>query len=365
MKVKRAFSPSQLTSIDRSGILAAVTAMSESPRFTRVTSEWKAADRWEAFRCRLGMHRSPHRVEPGLYCIGRPGPDSPVLVTANYTLTFDILRHDMGGLGCWILVLDTGGMSVACGVHTGSFSTDELITRMQKTRLPEVVSRRALILPQRGAQAVSAEEVRRRAGFEIIRGPERSGELSSFIARGARGTSEMTAVRFSLRDRLSLSLAEMARSVLLFPVFAFGALIAAGLGPDGVSLQRAWVGVWPLFALGLGSICAGSLVVPAALPLIPFRAFWIKGWLAGAAVTAVLLHGAGLARGMDPLYLAACWLFFPAAGAALGLRFAGATPPGFHTGAGKEIRRAWPFFTAAALLAGAALVLFSTTRIHP
>ena len=88
-------------------------------------------------------------------------------------------------------------MSVACGVHTGSFSTDELITRVQKTRLPEVVSRRALILPQLGAQAVSAEEVRRRAGFEIIRGPERSGELSSFIARGARGTSEITAVRFA------------------------------------------------------------------------------------------------------------------------------------------------------------------------
>ena len=303
------------------------------------------------------MHRSPHRVEPGLYCIGRPGLDSPVLATANYTLTFDIVRHDLGGLGCWILVLDTDGMNVACGAKTGNFSTHELITRVQKTRLQEVVSHRALILPQLGAQAVSREEVRRRTGFDILCGPVRSADLSSYLARGARATPEMIAVRFSLRDRLPLSLAEMARSLLLFPVFAFGALITAGVGPDGVSLERAWGGVWPLFALGLGSICAGSLFVPAALPLIPFRAFWIKGWLVGAAVTAALLHGADLAQGMDSLYLAACWLFFPAASAALGLRFAGATPPGFHPGVRKETRYAWPFFAAAGLLAATALAL--------
>jgi len=331
--------------------------MSEGPRFTRVTSEWKAADRWRAVRCRLGMHRSPHRVEPGLYCIGRPGPESPVLATANYTLTFDIVRRDLGGLVCWILVLDTGGLNVACGAYTGRFATDELITRVQKTRLQEAVSRRVLILPRLGAEAVSAEEVSRRTGFDILCGPLRSEDLSTYITQGARATPEMSAARFSLRDRLSLCLGEMARSLLLFPVFAFGALIAAGLGPDGVSLQRAWIGVWPLFALGLGSICAGSFLVPAALPLIPFRPFWVKGWLAGAAVTAALLHGAGLARGMDPLYLAACWLFFPAASAALGLRFAGAAPPGVHPGPRQEIRYAWPFFAAAGLLAGAALAL--------
>ena len=73
-------------------------------------------------------------------------------------------------------------------------------------------------------------------------------------------------------------------------------LIAAGLGLNGVSLDRAWAGVWPLFALGLGSACR-VLLVPMALPLIPFRPFWLKGWLAGAAVTAALLHGAGLGPG--------------------------------------------------------------------
>jgi hypothetical protein len=309
------------------------------------------------------MYRSPHRAEPGLYCLGRPGPDSPVLATANYPLTFDILRRDLDGRDCWILVLDTDGMNVASSAKTGRFGTEELITRVQKTRLQDVVRHRLLILPQLGAQGMDGEAVRRHTGFDLLPGPVRSADLSSYISRGHSATPEMSAVRLSLRDRLDLSLGEMARSFLLFPVFAFGALIVAGLGPDGVSLGRAWVGVWPLFALGLGSICAGSLLVPAALPLIPFRAFWIKGWLTGAAVTAALLYGAGLARGMDPLFVTACWLFFPAASAALGLRFVGATPPGFSPGARNEIRHAWPFFAAAALLTGAALVLLSTTRM--
>jgi len=303
------------------------------------------------------MYRSPHRVEPGLYCIRGAGPDAPVLVTANYTLTFDIVRRDLGGRDCWILVLDTDGMNVACGVKTGRFGTDALVTTVEKTRLQEVVRHRTMILPQLEAHGMNGEEVQRHTGFNILSGPLRSADLPSYLDRGNRATPEMRAVRFSLRDRLLLSVAEMARSLLLYPVFAFGALIMAGLGPDGVSLERAWADVWPLFALGLGSICAGSLLVPAALPLVPFRAFWVKGWLMGAALTAALLHGAGLARGMDPLFGTACWLFFPAASAALGLRFAGAVPPGFAADARREARRAWPFFAAAAVLAGAAAAL--------
>jgi hypothetical protein len=306
------------------------------------------------------MLRTPHRVEPGLYCLGRPGPDSPVLATVNYRLSFDILRIDLRGFDCWILVLDTDGMNVACAVETGRFGTDELITRMQKARLQEAVRHRTLILPQLGARGIDGEEVRRHTGFDILSGPVRSADIPDYLARGCRATPEMSIVRFSLRDRLGLSLMETGRSLLVFPVFAFGALIVAGLGPGGVSLERAWADVWPLFALGLGSVCAGSFLVPVSLPIIPFAAYSAKGWLTGAAVTALFLHGAGLAHGMDPFLTAACYLFFPAASAALALRFSGAAPAGFPVGQ-REIRIARPFFAAAALLTTAALVLSKLT----
>lgn len=307
------------------------------------------------------MFRTPHRVDPGLYAIGRPGPDSPILATANYKLSFDIMRKDLRGCDCWILVLDTDGMDIACGVETGRFGTDELIARMQKARLQEVVRHGKLILPQLGARGMSGEEVRRHTGFDILSGPVRSADIPDYLARGSSPTPEMCAIRFSLRDRLALSLMEMGRSLLIFPVFAFGAIIVAGLGPGGVSLGRAWADVWPLFALGLGSVYAGSFLVPVSLPLIPFAAYSAKGWVMGAAVTAVFLHGAGLAHGMDPCLVAACYLFFPAASAALALRFAGATPPGFFPGARREIRIARPLFVAAAILTTAALALSKLT----
>ena len=37
-------------------------------------------------------------VPPGLYALGEPGRDSDVLVTANYKLSFDMLRRALHGL---------------------------------------------------------------------------------------------------------------------------------------------------------------------------------------------------------------------------------------------------------------------------
>jgi len=50
------------------------------------------ANRWDHFLARWAVNRMGHRVKPGLYSFGNPTPDSPVFVTANYTLSFDALR---------------------------------------------------------------------------------------------------------------------------------------------------------------------------------------------------------------------------------------------------------------------------------
>jgi CO dehydrogenase/acetyl-CoA synthase gamma subunit (corrinoid Fe-S protein) len=42
-----------------------------------------------------------------LYAAGNPDADHPVLVSANFKLSFDLLRRELGGLDAWILVLDT------------------------------------------------------------------------------------------------------------------------------------------------------------------------------------------------------------------------------------------------------------------
>jgi hypothetical protein len=298
-----------------------------------------------------------YRVEPGLYALGRPEGDSPVLVTANYRLGFDLLRRDLVGLACWILALDTNGINVWCAAGAGTFSAEELVSRVLKTRLAEVVRHRVLILPQLGAAGLSAEEVTRYTGFEVRFGPVRSRDIRSYLARGCEATPEMRAVRFDAVDRLVLVPMEAGRSLMRFPAFAFVALLFAGLGPGGVTLGRAWAGSWPLFALGLGAVLAGSILVPLLLPFIPPRAFSAKGWILGAAVTAVLLHGFGLAIGKDPFYIAACWLFFPAASAWMAMGFTGATPFTSPSGVRVEVRVVLPLSIAFAVLTLATMAL--------
>jgi hypothetical protein len=108
---------------------------------------------------RIGVNHMGHRVTPGLYSIGRPGPESPVFVTANYTLSFDSLRSALKGIDGYILVLDTQGVNVWCAAGEGTFGTDELVNRIAATKLENVVEHRKLTLPQLGASGVNAFEV--------------------------------------------------------------------------------------------------------------------------------------------------------------------------------------------------------------
>jgi len=328
----------------------------EPPGFIRVDSLWTPRDRCGALRCRLGRFRMRYAVPPGLYALGRPGPNSPVIGTANYKLTFDLVREDLAGRDVWILVLNTRGINVWCAAAHGIFSTEEVVERVQAVRLKDVVSHRELTLPQLCAEGVQARRVQEQTGFAVRFGPVRSGDLRAYLARGD-ASAEMRKVRFNTADRLVLVPIELGSALKLFLVYALVAILFTGLTPGGVVLKKAWIGMWPLFALGLGAIAAGSVLVPILLPHIPFRAFAAKGWLMGCMLNGVLLHGAGLAAAMDSFLIAACWLFFPAAAAWLALCFTGATPVTSPSGVRRELRIALPFFGAAAVLTLAALTL--------
>ncbi|HUJ76147.1 MAG TPA: mercury methylation corrinoid protein HgcA [bacterium] len=328
----------------------------DRPGFTRVGSLWTLADVRGAVRCRLTRFATRYSVSPGLYALGRPRGDSPVLVTGNYKLTFDILRRDLSGVDCWILVLETRGMSVWCASAQGSFGTEELCVRMARTRLADVVSHRELTLPRLCSASVQAPEVLAQTGFHVRWGPVQSRHIPEYL-KTSQVTSAMERVDFKLRDRLVLVPMEVGKALKLFLVFAFVALIYAGLTPGGVALQRAWTGVLPLLALGLGSIGAGSVLAPSLLPWIPVPSFTVKGVLLGAIVNGALLHGAGLARGMDPLLLASCWCFFPGAAGYLAFSFAGAATFGSVEDRGRELRLFLPFYGAAAAATAVTMVL--------
>ena len=50
-------------------------------------------DQWGTIKARLGAGRMNYAIDPGLYALGEPDDQSPVLVTANYKMSFDYLRQ--------------------------------------------------------------------------------------------------------------------------------------------------------------------------------------------------------------------------------------------------------------------------------
>jgi len=96
-----------------------------------VSTRLAIGDRLGAWKVRWGIGRMDYAVEPGLYAVGKPDENAPVLVSANYKLTFDTLRMNLSGLDCWLLILDTRGVNVWCAAGKGTFGTDELINKLE------------------------------------------------------------------------------------------------------------------------------------------------------------------------------------------------------------------------------------------
>jgi acetyl-CoA decarbonylase/synthase complex subunit gamma len=204
---------------------------------------------------------------------------------------------------------------------------------------------------------VASHVVEKQSGFRVRFGPVRAEDLPAYLAAGKQATPGMRRVRFNLADRAVLVPLEVRGAFGRWCAFALLALVYVAVTRRGIRIDAAWAGGWPLLALGAGAVLAGSVLTPLLLPFIPGRAFTFKGWLLGAAVTAALLHGAGLATGMDPGMIGASYALFPAAAGLLAQQFTGASTITSLSGVRKEIRISVWFLLSAGVLAIAGLVV--------
>jgi len=316
----------------------------------RVHSRIGSRDLLGRWKVRWGIGRDRYRVAPGLYALGAPGGDSPVLVTANYKLTFDVVRRDAAGLDAWILVLDTRGINVWCAAGEGTFGTGEVVRRVTEARLAEVVNHRKLILPQLGAPGVAAHEVRKGCGFSVVYGPVRARDIRSFLEAGMKASPAMRRVVFPTMERLALTPIEITGSLRPAGWAAVGLFLLAGVGPGLFSLGAAWERGFAAVAALAAGILAGAVVTPALLPWIPGRAFSVKGGLAGgvlAACAAMWQRGSLEAPAAMALLLA-----MTAVSSFVAMNFTGATPFTSPSGVEKEMRRALPVQAVLTVLAG-------------
>lgn len=301
------------------------------------SSDITLASRWDHLMARMGIKRSEHLVEPGLYALGKPTKDSPVFVSANYTLSFDALRSALDGIDGYILVLDTRGINVWCAAGKGTFGTDELVRLIEAVKLHDVVSHRVLIVPQLGATGVAARKVRERSGFKVEFGPVRAADLPEYL-KTHRATEEMRRVRFTLPDRIVLIPVEM--NQILIPVLA-------------ASVVLSLAGSYMAAAAVIIAVLSGVVLFPILLPFIPTTDFSTRGFIIGGLMALPFALNAFYGNTDEALWLRSDWalsymLTMPAISAFLALNFTGSSTFTSVTGVRREIftyvpKMAWMF----------------------
>ncbi len=318
----------------------------------RARTELTFRDRIGSFNARWGIGRMDYRVAPGLYAAGNPGAGSPVLVSANYKMSFDRLRSALAGRDAWILVLDTDGINVWCAAGKGTFGTDEIVRRVREGALDRIVSHRTLVVPQLGAPGVSAHEVRRQSGFRVEYGPVRAEDVPACLDAGMKATPDMRKVRFGLRDRTVLIPVELVKGGKYALLIAFAFLLLGGLGRDGYSLAGMATTGFSGAVVVLGVFLSGVILGPVLLPWLPGRAFSVKGAGLGLGLAVGLWRYAHFKPGMSmtPLHAAAWLILAPALASFVVMNFTGATTFTSLSGVRREMRFAVPFQAGAAIV---------------
>lgn len=315
-----------------------------------ISPEFRFSDRLGSWKARWGIGRMSCLVPPGLYAVGDPTPDEPVVVTANYKMSYDIVRCSLSGRNVWLLVLETYGINVWCAAGKGTFGTDELVRRVRSVRLDEIVAHRLLLLPILGATGVAAHEVRRQSGFAVRYATLRTGDLPEFLDNGMTATPAMRELTFTAVERLILVPVELTAALKVsFPVMLL-LFLAGGFRGGGFLLSAATQPVLAFF----GAVLAGCVFTPVLLPRLPTRSFALKGAFTGI-VWALACYTA-LGQGWNVSATAAHFLLLPTVAAFLALNFTGSTPFTSRTGVKKEMRLSLPVMVCA-LLAGVMLLI--------
>ncbi|MCE5335495.1 MAG: hypothetical protein LLG06_13005 [Desulfobacteraceae bacterium] len=319
-------------------------------------------DRLGTFRVRCGIGRMDYKVDPGLYAIGNPEPDSPVLLSANYKMSFDRLRESLPGRDAWILVLDTDGINVWCAAGKGTFGTEEVVGRVASSGLSRIVEHRRLIAPQLGAPGIAAHEVKRRSGFNVVYGPVEAGDLPRFLDSGCRAEPDMRIKKFGVSERLAVIPVELAHTIAPLLAILPVLFLLSGFGSAEGGFWEKLLRLGPVNAAGfLAAVFSGCIAAPALLPWLPGRAFALKGGIAGIVFALLYLffrNVSGAQAATGPLETLAWLLIIPAVSAYLAMNFTGCSTFTSLSGVKKEMRWAVPM-EAGAGIAGALIWIVS------
>ncbi len=120
-------------------------------------------------------------VEAKLYEVGNPGPDSPVLFTTNFQLTYYSLEGEVddSGFSAYISVMDTDGLGVLNAYADDQLSGEGIVNTVRDQGPMDKVDHDKLIIP--GLVGMLRMTVQEEGGWEVIVGPEDAASLPRFL----------------------------------------------------------------------------------------------------------------------------------------------------------------------------------------
>ncbi|MGD8387183.1 MAG: acetyl-CoA decarbonylase/synthase complex subunit gamma [Desulfobacteraceae bacterium] len=134
---------------------------------------------------RLNIYTDPQRpmtVTQGIYEIGTPDENSPVLITTNFSLTYFIVSGEIEAsrISSWLLIMDTEGLSVMTAWAAGKFVGDAVGMFVKKCGIADKVKHRKIIIPGYAA-SISGDMEEELPDWEILIGPRDASLIPKYL----------------------------------------------------------------------------------------------------------------------------------------------------------------------------------------
>lgn len=126
--------------------------------------------------------QKPIQVQPGVYEINDPGPDSPVLVTTNFSITYFSVANEVESSGSpsWLLVTESEGMSVLTAWAAGKFDAEVIAKDVKRFNVADKVSAKKIVLPGHTA-VLSGELEEELPDWKVLVGPREAVDIPTFL----------------------------------------------------------------------------------------------------------------------------------------------------------------------------------------
>ncbi|MBW2145586.1 MAG: acetyl-CoA decarbonylase/synthase complex subunit gamma [Deltaproteobacteria bacterium] len=135
---------------------------------------------------RLNIYTDPQRpmaTSQGIYEIGGPDENSPVLITSNFSLTYFIVSGEIetSRVPAWLLVIDTEGLSVLTAWAAGKFVGDAIGIFVKKSGVVDKIKHRKIIIPGYSAAISGDLEEELGSDWEVQIGPREAAHIPAFL----------------------------------------------------------------------------------------------------------------------------------------------------------------------------------------